>query len=78
MNGAGHETNKLGSIIADTWSRQLTEPAVRHLQLGPIVGHTLLIPAYSHDVNTVLVVDTNVSVQPVIPKLTKTNTDSVL
>ena len=29
--------------MTDTGSRQLTEPTVRHLQLGPTVGHTLLI-----------------------------------
>ena len=58
MNGAKCETNKLGGLIADTGSKQLTEPAVRHSQLGPTIGHTLLISASIYDVDTLLVVDT--------------------
>ena len=51
-------TNKVGGLIADTWSRQLTEPALRHSQLGPTVGHTLIIPASVHAKDTLMVVDT--------------------
>ena len=58
MNGADHDTNKLGGLIADTRSSQLTDTAVRHSQLGPTVGHTLLIPASICAADTLLVVDT--------------------
>ena len=62
MNGADHEIKMLGGIIADTVSEQLTEPAIRHSQLDPTVGHTLLIPASIHAVDALLVVDTAVQI----------------
>ena len=58
MNGADHKIKMLGGLIADTVSEQLTEPAVRHSQLDPTVGHNLLIPASIHAVGALLVVDT--------------------
>ena len=49
--------NILGGLIAETVSGQPTDPEVRHSQLGPTVGHTLLLPASIHAVDILLVVD---------------------